>query len=101
MKEEHINDSPERDELDPLVIQYLAKSRRWMVAARKKGIHVPQVSQTSTCPPTTSAEIGQHVRRAASDEAMTNQTYLPIRGTDITKGGEGRSLATYYGQALA
>lgn len=92
-------------EIDPLVLQYLAKSRNWIMAARKRGIYLSQAKEPSTCPPTTSSEIGRYVAIGMANDGeaqgVGDKKYLPIRGTDITRGGEGRSLATYYGEALA
>jgi hypothetical protein len=92
-------------EIDPLVLQHLAKSRNWMMAARKRGIYLSQAKETPACPPTTSAEIGRYVASGTANheeaQGVGDRKYLPIRGTDITRGGEGRSLAAYYGEALA
>jgi hypothetical protein len=97
--------TPSEPEIDPLVLQHLAKSRNWIMTARKRGIYLSQAKETSACPPTTSSEIGRYVASGTANneeaQGVGGRKYLPIRGTDITRGGEGRSLATYYGEALA
>ncbi|KAI3431363.1 hypothetical protein D9Q98_004420 [Chlorella vulgaris] len=55
-------------------------------------------------PATTQQEVGWHhaaapvERRQRSEEPATR--YLPLRGSDVTRGNEGRSPATYFGMYL-
>jgi hypothetical protein len=86
----------------------------------KGGVYVnssiQKQQQTALFPQTSNQEIGWCIASSSSfssnnDNSNNNSTttmpgsgkkrHFPIKGSDITKGGEGRSLATFYGPFLA
>ena len=80
-------------------------SRARLLAARKKGmISVDSgrdASSASCLPMTSSQEIGWgHAAAAAAGLGDLQERHAPLKGSDVTAGGEGTSLSTYYGPAL-
>ena len=86
-------------------------SRARLLAARKKGL-VPgtttrsttisstTISSTTAIPVTSSQEIGWG-HSAATVAGLTQHSFMPLKGSDVTKGGQGTNLASYFGEALA
>lgn len=56
-------------------------------------------------PSTSQAEIGwQHAAAPLPSRQPCDQPasrYVPLRGTDVTRGGEGRSAASFFGMHLS
>ena len=103
---------------------YLATSKTKNIKRSVKGgvyvnSSIQKQQQTALFPQTSNQEIGWCIAASSSstssssnnDNSNNNSTtimsgsskkkHFPIKGSDITKGGEGRSLATFYGPFLA
>lgn len=76
---------------------YTTRSRSRLLAARRKGLGL----QGANCV-TSSQEIGRYSGLAAgTDDSQSGAArQAALKGTDVTKGGEGRSLMSYYGPQL-
>jgi hypothetical protein len=73
-------------------------SRARLLAARKKG-SLATSSTTSLVPLTSSQQIGWgHASEGHSEESKVMRAAL--KGSDVTRGGEGTSLVAYYGASL-
>lgn len=81
-------------------------SRERLLAARRRGITLSQSGVVKThaaaFPQTSSQEVGWHAstRSTSSDLTSASNKYCPLPSTDVTRGKEGRTLETYYGQYL-
>lgn len=80
-------------------------SRARLLAARKKGLLIPgghgASSANAGLPTTSSQEIGWgHAAAAAAGMHDLKERHAPLKGSDVTAGGEGTSLSSYYGPAL-
>lgn len=77
------------------------KSRSRLLEARKKGMHAT-ASVHNDSDQVTSHQIGWGAQAAVQPSAFLckGQRNAPLRGSDVTAGGLGTSMATYYGAAL-
>jgi hypothetical protein len=77
------------------------RSRARLLAARKKGLPL-RAGVGSVEPLTSSQEIGWGADAAAAARVCgaPGERRRALRSTDVTAGGQGTSLATYYGAAL-
>ena len=78
------------------------KSRARLLALRKKGIVPAKESMDQPMmPATTSQDIGWFHKNAFKNKNITLvEKYAPLKGSDITRGNEGRNWSTYYGPSL-
>ena len=87
--------------------QAVTRSRARLIAARRKGLEVSGcvggggAAAAAVVPPTSSREIGWYAPAAAAlAPASGAATYAALKGTDVTKGKEGRTMESYYGAHL-
>lgn len=80
----------------------ITRSRSRLLAMRKKGLlPCDRPGAKAPVPATSSQEVGWYHERAMNNTHISlTDTYIPLKGTDITKGNEGRSWSVYYGPSL-
>jgi hypothetical protein len=70
-----------------------------LLAMRRRGL-APAAPPAGAAPRTSAAEVGWRAAAAPPGSMTALGRRAPLRGTDVTRGGEGHSLASYFGPEL-